>query len=161
MQKKVSLRKLENLFFILAFALGAAIFYGSSQVSSFLSSTALSARTYGMIVSGALALAAGAKLLHSVLGAARRSTSGRAVSFSQIRRLLICAGAMVLYCYGITNVGYFTSTTLFMFAMLAALAPKRGWKAVCAYLAGSAAFNVLLFYLFRAMKVFMPNTPLL
>ena len=33
MQKKVSLHKLENVFFLLVFLSGVAIFYGSSTVS--------------------------------------------------------------------------------------------------------------------------------
>ena len=36
MQKKVSLHKLENVFFLLVFLSGVAIFYGSSTVSDFL-----------------------------------------------------------------------------------------------------------------------------
>lgn len=160
MQKEVSLRTLENVFFALGLVIGGAVFCGSANVSSFLSSTTLTARTYGMIISGALTLVCAVKLLLNLAKTARGAPSDR-VKFAEIRRMAICAGLVVLYCYGINNVGYFTSTTIFLFVMLLTLTGKRSWKAAGICFVCSAAFNVLLFYLFQAMKVFMPTTPLI
>ena len=112
MQKKVSLHKLENVFFLLVFLSGVAIFYGSSTVSDFLSSTTLTAKTYGMIVSGCLTVASGAKLLLNLAGAVKKEKQ-EMISFAEVPRMVICAVAMVVYCYGISNIGYFTCTTLF------------------------------------------------
>ena len=117
MQKKVSLHKLENVFFLLVFLSGVAIFYGSSTVSDFLSSTTLTAKTYGMIVSGCLTVASGAKLLLNLAGAVKKEKQ-EMISFAEVPRMVICAVAMVVYCYGISNIGYFTCTTLFCILML-------------------------------------------
>ena len=120
MQKKVSLHKLENVFFLLVFLSGVAIFYGSSTVSDFLSSTTLTAKTYGMIVSGCLTVASGAKLLLNLAGAVKKEKQ-EMISFAEVPRMVICAVAMVVYCYGISNIGYFTCTTLFCILMLITL----------------------------------------
>lgn len=160
MQREISLRALENAFFVLGLATGGAVFCGSATVSSFLSSTTLTARTYGMVVSGALVLACAAKLLLNLAQAVRGAPAGR-VKFAELRRMGACAGLMAMYCYGINNIGYFTSTTIFLFAMLLLLSSGRSWKKAGVCLVCSAGFNVLLFYLFQAMKVFMPATPLI
>ena len=96
MQKKVSLHKLENVFFLLVFLSGVAIFYGSSTVSDFLSSTTLTAKTYGMIVSGCLTVASGAKLLLNLAGAVKKEKQ-EMISFAEVPRMVICAVAMVVY----------------------------------------------------------------
>ena len=127
MQKKVSLHKLENVFFLLVFLSGVAIFYGSSTVSDFLSSTTLTAKTYGMIVSGCLTVASGAKLLLNLAGAVKKEKQ-EMISFAEVPRMVICAVAMVVYCYGISNIGYFTCTTLFCILMLITLSGKRNPK---------------------------------
>ncbi len=102
MQKKVSLHKLENVFFLLVFLSGVAIFYGSSTVSDFLSSTTLTAKTYGMIVSGCLTVASGAKLLLNLAGAVKKEKQ-EMISFAEVPRMVICAVAMVVYCYGMIS----------------------------------------------------------
>ena len=153
MQKKVSLHKLENVFFLLVFLSGVAIFYGSSTVSDFLSSTTLTAKTYGMIASGA-------KLLLNLAGAVKKEKQ-EMISFAEVPRMVICAVAMVVYCYGISNIGYFTCTTLFCILMLITLSGKRNPKAITLFAVCSILFNILLFYLFQVMKVFMPSTPLI
>lgn len=160
MRKEVCMRKLENVFFLLAFVIGAAVFCGSAHVSSFLSSTTLTAKAYGMIVSGGLVVVCAAELVRNFMRAKERVPDQR-VGFSQLARMAACAATMIFYCWGITQIGYFTSTTIFLFAMLVTLASRRSWKAVGVYLVSSVAFNILLFYLFRVMKVFMPNTPFL
>ena len=160
MQKKVSLHKLENVFFLLVFLSGVAIFYGSSTVSDFFSSTTLTAKTYGMIVSGCLTVASGAKLLLNLAGAVKKEKQ-EMISFAEVPRMVICAVAMVVYCYGISNIGYFTCTTLFCILMLITLSGKRNPKAITLFAVCSILFNILLFYLFQVMKVFMPSTPLI
>ena len=152
MQKKVSLHKLENVFFLLVFLSGVAIFYGSSTVSDFLSSTTLTAKTYGMIVSGCLTVASGAKLLLNLAGAVKKEKQ-EMISFAEVPRMVICAVAMVVYCYGISNIGYFTCTTLFCILMLITLELCYDWygpltvEVLCALLAVDVALSVLLYVL--------------
>lgn len=160
MTRETSLRKIENVFFALVFIVGILIFYGSSQVSDFLSSTTLTARVYGMFISGALMLVSAIRLILNIASAVQHKETPN-VSFIELPRMLISAVTMIVYCYGISNIGYFTSTTLFCFIMLVLLSWKITFRSIAIFLVSSILFNVLLYYLFILMKVLMPNTPLI
>lgn len=159
MKRDASMRALEDIFLLLTLAVGLAVFYGSMNTSSFLAGNGLTAKTYGMIIAGALTLVTAGKLVVNVAQTVRHD-QGERITFQEIQRLLICAALMIVYCYGINHIGYFTSTTIFFFLMLLILNAKRSVKAALICAACSLAFSVALHYLFQVMKVMMPNTPL-
>lgn len=159
MKREVSLHALENVFLTMTLAVGLAVFYGSMNTSSFLAGNGLTAKAYGMIISGALVLVTAGKLATNIAQTARH-VQGERIRFQEIKRLLICAALMVVYCYGINHIGYFTSTTIFFCLMLIILSARRSVKSVLIGAACSVAFSVALYYLFQVMKVMLPNTPL-
>ncbi len=160
MKGSVSLRKIENIFYTIAFLIGVAVCYGSSQASFFLDSGPVDAREFGMAVSGLLAAVCAVKLILNIIQGIKHTETKKA-EFNEIWRLVICAAAMIAYTYGISNVGYLTCTALFAFIMLMVLSEQRTVKRVIIYIIGTIAFCALLYFLFRLMKVYMPNTPLI
>ena len=85
----------------------------------------------------------------------------RAIKISYPKLLIGMTASILLYSFGITKVGYFTSTFLFLLAMLLMLSEERKPKDIGKFAAFSLVFNVALYYLFQVMSVYMPNTPLI
>lgn len=153
------MRKYENIFLLCLLAVAGLVFAGSMNVKSFLPEP-VTAASYGMLVSGLFALSCVWKLVLNIREVSAGKES-RAIRISYPKLLIGMTASILLYSFGITKVGYFTSTFLFLLAMLLMLSEERKPKDIGKFAAFSLVFNVALYYLFQVMSVYMPNTPLI
>lgn len=160
----------ENIFLALLFAIGIAIFYGNTGLRTAMVEP-LSPGGYGQGVSGLLCILCLARFLwNNFRGTAfaPRSESARTAdvvehSFMIKEKPLIACQAllMIFYAYGITTVGYFTSTYIYSIISILLLTDQRTWKAIAVYAVGLVGFCYLLYLCFDVFQVMMPNTPLI
>lgn len=153
------MRKYENIFLLCLLAVAGLVFAGSMNVRSFLSEP-VTAASYGMLVSGLFALSCVWKLIQNIREASAGKES-KAIKISYPKLLIGMTVSILLYSFGITKVGYFTSTFLFLLVMLLMLSEERKAKDIGKFAVFSLIFNVALYYLFQVMSVYMPNTPLI
>ena len=153
------MRKYENIFLLCLLAVAGLVFAGSMNVKSFLPEP-VTAASYGMLVSGLFALSCVWKLVLNIREVSAGKES-RAIKISYPNLLIGMTASILLYSFGFTKVGYFTSTFLFLLAMLLMLSEERKPKDIGNFAAFSLVFNVALYYLFQVMSVYMPNTPLI
>lgn len=159
MQNQVKKRTLENIFFMILLFAGGLVYYGSSKVNIFVTEP-LTAKTYGQVVSGVLVVVTAIKIVLDFINH-RKQAKADMVVFSEGYRLILVGVILMIYCYGIGYVGYFTSTLLFLLIMLLILSEVRNVKVVAFYSFFSLGFCIFLYNLFVVMKVFLPNTPLI
>ncbi len=153
------MRKVENAFALCLLAVSLAVFYGSLTVRVFVSEP-LTAKTYGMIISGLLAAACITQLAKNIMKSAAKAEDKPMVIKEKLRMVII-AVMTLFYCYGINNIGYFTSTFLFLTITMIVLLDVLSWKSIVKCSAFSLVFCIALKFMFDLMLVYMPNTPLI
>jgi hypothetical protein len=67
---------------------------------------------------------------------------------------------MILYAFGITAIGYFTSMFIYILVTMMTLSDKRSKRAVVVYVVGAMGFCFFLNWVFGVFYIMMPNTPL-
>ena len=153
------MRKYENLFFLVLAVIGAAIFTGSRNITALIQEP-VTASSYGMLVSGAFTLTCIIRIIQNVIAAKNGKEDGKLVIAYPVIIIGMCVMIFV-YAFGITAIGYFTSTFVFMWAMLVLLGGTKELKAIVKYGAFSIVFCVVLYFMFKVMSVYLPNTPLI
>lgn len=155
----MTLRKYENLFFLVLAAVGAAVFVGSRNIATLIEEP-VTASSYGMLVSGIFTLACFIRIIQNVLAAKKGQDGGKLVI--AYPKIIIGMCVMIfVYAFGITAIGYFTSTFVFMWVMLVLLGGSKEVKTIVKYGAFSVVFCVALYFMFKVMSVYLPNTPLI
>jgi Tripartite tricarboxylate transporter TctB family. len=149
----------ENMFLVLFLLVGIAVFYGSATMKIF-GTEPFNGSDYGRVISGMLVVAVLGKIIASSTARFRKKDHEK-VEFLNLTGLAIVFAISIFYCFGITQVGYFTSTFIFSFVMISILADNKKIKRIVAYGLGSLAFCILLYFMFKFMQVYMPNTPLI
>jgi len=156
----------ENIFVAAVFAVGAAVFCGNTGLR-YAMTEPLTPGGYGKGVAVLLCAACVARLIwinfiepanHAAQAAdANKSEFQIKEKFLIISQMLL----MILYAYGITKIGYFTSTYIYSFISVMLLTNSRTWKSVLIYAVGLIAFCYCLYLGYGVFKVMMPNTPLI
>lgn len=149
----------ENLFLLFFFLIGTAIFYGSWTMKIYGNET-FNGQHYGCLISGLLLVTILWQIMSSFLKKDKEE-GDKKVTFSNPVGLIITFIVSLVYCFGITKVGYFSSTFAFSLVMMLVLTDKRSAKSAGIYAAGSLLFCVALYFLFQFMQVYMPKTPLI
>lgn len=150
-------RKAEIVFLLLLLVVSIAVFAGSLNVRIF-TSEPLTARTYGCAVSVLLAATVLVQLLKDAK-ALRAGQQDAAITIKEPVRVGLAVAATVAYCFGISSVGFYSTTYVFTVAMLVLLTDRRDPAHIAGYLVGGVAFCVFLYWLFQMMQVYLPHTP--
>ena len=149
----------ESIFLAFVLLVAVAVFYGSWTVRIF-TPEPITAKTYGCVISGMLAICTAIQLAKNV-GKISKDPDTNVIVVDHPITLLIMLVASIFYCYGIANVGYYTCTFIYALLMIVCLAEKKDVKHILAYAAGSLVFCVFLSVLFDLIQIYMPHTPLL
>ena len=155
----MSKRTGENIFLVLFLVVAIAIFYGSATMKIY-GTEPFNGSHYGQLISGLLILTVAVRICSNFIKKPQEKEAKK-VAIGNPVGLLIVFAISVIYCFGITKIGYFTSTFVFVFVMITTLADNRTFKRVLIYCLGSLAFCVLLYFMFDLMQVYMPVTPLI
>lgn len=154
----MTIKKGETIFFSILAAIGAAIFVGAMQTKSFIEEP-VSASKYGMVVSGLLILVSLIRIIQNI--AAMKKDAGKKVTVSYLKLVLIMGVLMIVYSFGITKIGYFTSTFVLTWISLVILSGQKQKKDIIKYAVFAVVFCLFLYLMFQLMGVYLPNTPLI
>lgn len=154
----MTIKKGETIFFSILAAIGAAIFVGAMQTKSFIEEP-VSASKYGMVVSGLLILVSLIRIIQNIT--AMKKDAGKKVTVSYLKLVLIMGVLMIVYSFGITKIGYFTSTFVLSWISLVILSGQKQKKDIIKYAVFAVVFCLFLYLMFQLMGVYLPNTPLI
>ena len=154
----MTMKKGETIFFAVLTAIGMAIFYGAMQTSSFIEEP-VTASKYGMVVSGLLIIVGLIRIIYNI--ATMKKDAGKKIVVEYPKLVLIMGILMIVYSFGITKIGYFTSTFVLSWISLVMLSGNKAKKDIGKYALFSVVFCGFLYAMFQIMGVYMPNTPLI
>lgn len=154
----MTIKKGETIFFSILAAIGAAIFVGAMQTQSFIEEP-VSASKYGMVVSGLLIIVSLIRIIQNI--ATMKKDAGKKVTVSYPKLVVIMGVLMIVYSFGITKIGYFTSTFVLTWISLVMLSGQKQKKDIIRYAVFAVVFCLFLYLMFQLMGVYLPNTPLI
>jgi hypothetical protein len=147
----------EKIFLLVLIVIGSILFWGSKGMNAIYQEP-LTSELYGELLSGLLIVLCFVKLIMLQIKD-RKSEAKENVVVKNVRIIIIQAVLMILYTIGITTIGYFVTTFIYLLTMLMLLTDVAKTKKVIVRFAfGSAAFTVALYALFTVFKVFLPNS---
>ncbi len=149
------MRKYENIFFLLLAAIGAAVFAGSMNISSLIVEP-LTASAYGKMISGCFVVSCIARIIQNMVLTAK-GAEDKKVTVAYPKIVFGMCIMVFVYAFGITSIGYFVSTFLFMWAMLVLLGDSRDKKQIIRMAVFSLVFCIVLYFLFQLMSVYLPK----
>lgn len=156
MQKRVA----ENVFLLLVLVVALALFVGSLDVRVF-TQEPVTAKTYGCAIALILAAVTLVQLVKNVRAQSRHEDAGGKIRIQEPAKVVAVILLTVFYCFGISNIGFYTTTYVYTLVTLLLLADRRTPPAIVAYAAGSLVFCIAIYGLFQVMKVYLPVTPLI
>ena len=154
----MTVKKGETIFFAVLTAIGMAIFYGAMQTKSFIEEP-VTASKYGMVVSGLMVLVSLCRIIYNIVTMKNDGTKKVSVEYPKL--VIIMGILMIVYSFGITKIGYFTSTFVLTWISLLMLSGQKTKKDLVKYAVFSVVFCVFLYFMFQLMGVYLPNTPLI
>ena len=154
----MTVKKGETIFFAVLTAIGMAIFYGAMQTKSFIEEP-VTASKYGMVVSGLMVLVSLIRIIYNLVTMKNDGTKKVSVEYPKL--VIIMGILMIIYSFGITKIGYFTSTFILSWIALIMLSGQKTKKDLVKYAVFSVVFCVFLYFMFQLMGVYLPNTPLI
>ena len=154
----MTIKKGETIFFSVLAIIGAAVFVGAMQTQSFIDEP-VTASKYGMVVSGLLIAVCLIRIAQNVL--TMKKDAGAMISVTYPALVAIMGVLMIVYSFGITKIGYFTSTFVLSWIALVMLSGQKQKKDIVKYAVFSVVFCLFLFAMFQIMGVYLPNTPLI
>lgn len=154
----MTVKKGETIFFAVLTAIGMAIFYGAMQTKSFIEEP-VTASKYGMVVSGLMVLVSLIRIIYNLVTMKNDGTKKVSVEYPKL--VIIMGILMIIYSFGITKIGYFTSTFVLTWISLLMLSGQKTKKDLVKYAVFSVVFCVFLYFMFQLMGVYLPNTPLI
>ena len=154
----MTIKKGETIFFSVLTAIGAAIFAGAMQTKSFIEEP-VTAGKYGMVVSGLLILVCLIRIAQNIM--TMKKDAGKKITVSYPVLVLVMGALMIVYSFGITKIGYFTSTFILSWISLTMLSGQKTKKDIVKFAIFSVIFCLFLFLMFKVMSVYLPNTPLI
>lgn len=146
----------ETCFLAMVILFSAVIFYGSSIVRIAFDEP-ITPKTYGQILSGALIVIC---IIRIILLQSSKSISNKdkKVTVTKWNLLRLAMLSILLYSFGISSVGYFVTTFVYLVFMILILTDNRSKKAIFKYVIGSFLFVVLLWAVFDVFNIFLPNS---
>ena len=164
------MRKGENVFLVMAICLGLFVLFGSYNVKPYVKEP-LTPAVYATAITGLLIFCSTARIISNLIKMRKDAESGEPVKMKEITvenpKILIFQGvAMVLFGFGMSKVGFYTSTFLYLAISLCVLSLDRssGWKRKLMvygkYALGSLVFTCCLSQVMKIFNIFLPNTPL-
>ena len=155
MNLELNFRKTELVFDVFLFALGALLFQ-QSAVAKVTVEEPLNASVYGMIISGLFLVA----LLVRFIKLLKDKQAGEEQTVVRHAPLILFAAVFALvYTICIIKVGYYVSTLVYTTVMITILREKeeRTAKNLILTVVGCLAFTVVLYFIFKTFKVYLPN----
>jgi hypothetical protein len=149
----------EKLFLLAIILIGVILFYGSSIVRVVFAEP-ITAKLYGQVISGIMIALCIARFIKLQLPSPK-SSPDKKLTIPNFNIIVTQAFLMALYTLGITKLGYFVTTFFYLFIMIALLSDNKTIKSRVTYAIGSAVFTVVLYYIFKAFNIFLPNTLLI
>lgn len=145
----------ETIYLLIFLAFGGVMFWQSSITKSTIEEP-LTARVYGMIISALFLFAIITRLVKLIIDKNARSDNP---TINHLSLILGASALMLLYTYGILKVGYFVVTAIYLTIMMVVLQDKteRTKKTWLKALGISLAITVVLYFVFDAFNVFLPN----
>jgi hypothetical protein len=144
----------ETFFLAIVILFGAVIFYGSTIVRIAFDEP-ITPRTYGQILTGILIVVS---VIRIILLQSSKSNEDKKVTITKWNLLKLAMLAMLLYSVGISSVGYFVTTFVYLLFMILILTDDRSKKAIIKYVVGTIGFVVLLWAVFDVFNIFLPNS---
>jgi hypothetical protein len=152
------MKKFENTFLCLLIAFSGTMYIACSQAPSYLEEP-ITAANYGSFVSVLCGAACVFRLIFNLFMQTKITNN-----VFVIRELKLVVAQIILtifYTLGITNIGYFTTTFLYLNVSLIILSGRKTPKYIVMFLAFTLLFCVGLYGAFKVFQVFLPNSPLI
>ncbi|SFH03086.1 Tripartite tricarboxylate transporter TctB family protein [Desulfotomaculum arcticum] len=147
----------EKIFLIALIIIGVTLFWGSEGMNTIFQEP-LTSEVYGELLSGLLIVLCLIKLIMLQIKK-QDSETKEDVAVNNMRIIIIQAVLMILYTIGITTIGYFVTTFIYLLIMLILLTDTAKTKtAIIKFTLGSAAFTAALYALFTVFNVFLPKS---
>lgn len=154
----MTVKKGETIFFSILAAIGIAVFFGAMQTQAFIEEP-VTASLYGMVVSGLLVAVCLIRIVQNIM--TMKKDAGAKISITYPKLVIIMGVLMIVYSFGITKIGYFTSTFVLSWISLIMLSGQKTKKDIIKYAVFAVVFCLFLFVMFQVMGVYLPNTPLI
>jgi len=154
----MTVKKGETIFFSILAAIGIAVFFGAMQTQAFIEEP-VTASLYGMVVSGLLVAVCLIRIAQNIM--TMKKDAGAKISITYPKLVIIMGVLMIVYSFGITKIGYFTSTFVLSWISLIMLSGQKTKKDIIKYAVFAVVFCLFLFVMFQVMGVYLPNTPLI
>lgn len=146
-------KNVERIFLLALIALGCILFYGSSTVRvSF--KEPITAKLYGQALSSILIIVS---IIRLAMLSLTKTDNDRKINILNVKLVLLSSLFMIMYTFGISSLGYFVTTYIYMLAMIIILTDDRSKKALIKNAFGTLVFTVVLYFIFDAFNVFLPN----
>jgi len=154
----MTVKKGETIFFSILAAIGIAVFVGAMQTQAFIEEP-VTASLYGMVVSGLLIAVCLIRIVQNIM--TMKKDAGKKISLTYPVLVAVMGVLMIVYSFGITKIGYFTSTFILSWISLIMLSGQKTKKDIIKYAVFAVVFCLFLFVMFQIMGVYLPNTPLI
>lgn len=147
----------EKIFLLILIVIGGLLFWGSRGMNAIYEEP-LTSELYGELLSGLLIVLCLVRLIMLQAKDHKPETKEKVV-VKNIKMIIIQAILAILYTIGITTIGYFVMTFIYLLIMLILLTDvAKTKKMILKFTFGSAVFTVALYALFTVFKVFLPNS---
>jgi len=146
-------KKMESLFLVFLTAAAGVFFYMCSITKVNLPEP-LTARAYGMIISGLFLFAIITRLVKLLM---TKEDDGEKFKIAEPKLIAIALVAMIVYTVGIIKIGYYVMTFAYTFLMIMLLRETRTKKAWILTAIGCLVFTLALYGVFTVFNVFLPN----
>lgn len=152
----MALKKIESYFLVFLFVVAGVFFY-MSAITRTTYPEPLTARVYGMIISGLFLLAVATRFIKIQSKSSKDAKSEEKFTIGHPMIILISTIAMIVYTVGIIYIGYYTMTFLYTFGMIMMLREDRPVKAWIVSALGCLVFTLILYWIFNMFNVYLPN----
>ena len=149
------MKKGENIFLVIAIMFAAAVLLGSYNIPLFVVEP-LTPSMYAVIICSLLIAVCVLKLAINLFGS--KAKEGGKVVVGHPKIIVYQILMSLVYAFGFTKVGFFTSTFIYLTISLCVFAGTKEPKTIIKYAIGSLAFTGFLFFIFDMFSVFLPNT---
>lgn len=155
MNLHLNFRKAELVFNIFLIAIGGVLFYQSAITEATIEEP-MTAAMYGMIISALFLIILLIRFFKLV--ANKQSEDEEEIAINHFPLIMFSAIFALAYTIGIVKIGYYVSTLFFTTIMIMVLREKeRTAKNWIITVIGCLVFTVVLYFLFKAFNVYLPN----
>lgn len=144
----------EKLLLIFIMLIAAILFYGSSIVKVAFDES-ITPKMFGRVISGLLFVICCIRLV-KLFTTKDEKTEAKLV-IPELKIIITQMILMVAYTIGLTTIGYYVTTFVYLFAMIVILTDNHTKKSIVTYGVGSFIFTAALYLVFTAFNVFLPN----